>query len=77
MTTLFLVTLLLSTDPSIIHDDVRQLCPPGGSLASVQDAPLPCLQKAIQRTTAEIQGALQRLRQSLIDTLQRRIPELH
>jgi hypothetical protein len=69
---LVLLALTLSTTPSLSHDALHDRCAPG---IQVPGAPVACYREALQRSTRQLSETLQRLRQSLIDMLQRRAPE--
>jgi hypothetical protein len=52
----------LSPEPSLVHHDLRTLCPPG-SRAALRGAPPECLHEAVQRSRAQLERILQRLRE--------------
>jgi hypothetical protein len=52
----------LSHEPSLVHHDLRMLCPPGYR-AALRGAPSECLHEAVQRSRAQLERTLQRLRE--------------
>jgi hypothetical protein len=52
----------LSPGPSLVHQDLRTLCPPGYR-AALRGAPPECLHEAVQRSRAQLERILQRLRE--------------
>jgi hypothetical protein len=52
----------LSPEPSLVHHDLRTLCPPGYR-AALRGAPPECLHEAVQRSRAQLERTLQRLRE--------------
>ena len=52
----------LSPEPSFVHHDLRTLCPPGYR-AALRGAPPECLHEAVQRSRAQLERTLQRLRE--------------
>jgi len=54
----------LSPEPSFVHHDLRTLCPPGYR-AALRGAPPECLHEAVQRSRAQLERTLQRLREPL------------
>jgi hypothetical protein len=68
-----LLALTLMSEPTLTHDALHNRCTPGITLPG---APVACYREALQHSTNQLHGTLQRLRKSLIDTLQRRAPKL-
>jgi hypothetical protein len=52
----------LSPEPSLVHHDLQTLCPPGYR-AALRGAPPECLHEAVQRSRAQLERTLQRLRE--------------
>jgi hypothetical protein len=52
----------MSPEPSLVHHDLRMLCPPGYR-AALRGAPPECLHEAVQRSRAQLERTLQRLRE--------------
>jgi hypothetical protein len=52
----------LSPEPSLVHHDLWTLCPPGYR-AALRGAPPECLHEAVQRSRAQLERTLQRLRE--------------
>jgi hypothetical protein len=52
----------LSPGPSLVHHDLRTLCPPGYR-AALRGAPPECLHDAVQRSRVQLERTLQRLRE--------------
>jgi hypothetical protein len=56
------LVVALSPEPSLVHHDLRTLCPPGYR-AVLRGAPPECLHEAVQRSRAQLERTLQRLRE--------------
>jgi hypothetical protein len=56
------LVVALSSEPSLVHHDLRTLCPPGYR-AALRGAPPECLHEAVQRSRAQLERTLQRLRE--------------
>ena len=70
---LLVLALTLSTDPAIIHEEVRQLCPPMAAILAVhRDAGPAC----VRRWTAHQQRHMNTPLQELSHTLKRLINEM-
>jgi hypothetical protein len=52
----------MSPEPSLVHQDLRTLCTPGYR-AALRGAPSECLHEAVQRSRAQLERTLQRLRE--------------